>query len=203
MRGSKKNQLKFGGVGPSASTIHHYVADLNCVGESPLKKGPTGSIETVAYKALCTAFSSKIRIMQLNGKAATRTKQIQWLMDTMKYKKQQATDLLVRLSRDCADNLTAGKINHVEERRVKWTTYANLDLWFSAWEKVLDKYGFIERDPMNGKPSIPQQMLRNILNFDETSLSLDGSTVTRGGRPAVMYQDHRLPQLGKSTSKTS
>ena len=68
---------------------------------------------------------------------------------------------------------------------------------------MLDEYGFIECNPMDGKPAIPQQMLRNILNFDETSLSLDGSTLTRGGRPAVVYQDHRLPQLGKSTSKTS
>jgi hypothetical protein len=97
--------------------------------------------------------------MQLNGKAVTHRKQIQWLMDTMKYNQQQATGLLVLLSRDCADNLTAGKINHVEERRVKWTTYTNLDLWFSAWEKVLDNYGFIEHDLKNGKPSIPQQML--------------------------------------------
>ena len=55
-----------------------------------------GNIEEVAYKALCTAFSSKIQIMQLNGKASTRSKQIQWLMDAMKYKKQQATNLWVR-----------------------------------------------------------------------------------------------------------
>ena len=68
---------------------------------------------------------------------------------------------------------------------------------------MLDDYGFIKRDPLNGKPFIPQQMPWNILNFDETSLSLDGSTVIRGGCPAVMYQDHHLPQLGKSTSKTS
>jgi len=199
---AKKIQFKFG-VGPSASTIHRYVANMNKVGESPLKMGHNGKIEPVVYKALCTALSSKVRIMQLNGKIATRRKQIEWLMDAMKYKKQQATDLLVRLSRDCAGGLNAGKINHVEERRVKWTTFTNLDLWFSAWEKMLDEYGFIERDPMDGKAAIPQQMLRNILNFDETSLSLDGSTVTRGGRPPVVYQDPRLPQLGKSTSKTS
>lgn len=124
----QKNSIKFGGIGPSASAIHQYVTNLNRVGKYLLKKGPSGNIESCAYKALCAAFSSKIQIMQLNGKAATRTKQIQWLIDAMKYKKQQATDLLVRLSRDCASNLTASKINHVEERRVKWTTFTNLDL---------------------------------------------------------------------------
>jgi hypothetical protein len=38
---------------------------------------------------------------------------------------------------------------------------------------------------------------------DEMPFSLDGSTVTRGGCPAVMYQDHHLSQLGKMTSKSS
>ena len=32
------------GVGPSASTIHHYVSDLGLVGASPHKTGPEGSI---------------------------------------------------------------------------------------------------------------------------------------------------------------
>ena len=123
-------------------------------------------------------------------------------MKAMTYKRQQGTDLL-ELSRDCANDITAGKINHVEERRVKWMTYSNLDLWFSHWEKVLNELGFSEYDLSGGNPTIPEKMLRNILNFDEMCLSLDGSTVTRGGRPPVEFQDPRLPELGRSTSKTS
>ena len=191
------------GVGPSASAIHHYVKNLNRVGESPLKMGNGGNIEAVAYKALCAAFASNVRIKQLNGKASTRGNQIEWLIKAMKYTKQRATDLWVRLSRDCAGDIAAGKINHVEERRVKWTTFTNLDLWFSSWEKLLDEKGFLEYDSNGNNPTIPERLLPNILNFDETSLSLDGSTVTRGGRPPVQFQDQRLPQLGKSTSKTS
>ncbi len=34
-------------------------------------------------------------------------------------------------------------------------------------------------------------------------LSLDGSSINRGGRPAAYYHDPRLPQVGISTSKTS
>jgi hypothetical protein len=45
---AKQIQLKFGGVGPSASTIHRYVADLNHVGESPMKKGSYWK-----YRKLC------------------------------------------------------------------------------------------------------------------------------------------------------
>ena len=59
------------GMGPSTSTIHHYVLHLNYVGRSPLKMGHGGGIEAVAYKALCTAFASMVRIQQLNGKAST------------------------------------------------------------------------------------------------------------------------------------
>ena len=46
-------------------------------------------------------------------------------------------------------------------------------------------------------------MLTNILNFDKTALSFDGSTITRGGRPSVSFEDPRLPRTGKPTSKSS
>jgi hypothetical protein len=50
---------------------------------------------------------------------------------------------------------------------------------------------------------IAEDKLRNILNFDETCLSLDGSTLKRGGRPAACRSDSRLPQVGTMTSKAS
>jgi hypothetical protein len=54
---------KFHGIGPSKSTIQHYVVDLNIKGESPKKRGPVGYISQVAYKALCVAFASMLRII--------------------------------------------------------------------------------------------------------------------------------------------
>ncbi len=39
------------------------------------------------------------------------------------------------------------------------------------------------------------------LNFDETSLSLDGSSINQGGRPAAYWFDLRLPQVGITTAK--
>ena len=52
-----------------------------------------------------------------------------------------------------------------------------LDLWFDAWEKVLGETGFFETD-ISGNHTILDCRLHNILNFDETSLSLDGSTIS-------------------------
>ena len=88
--------------------------------------------------------------------------------------------------------MVAGKVKFAEERRVKWTTYYNLDLWFSSWERTLDDLGFFEYDSFNNR-SIPDHILTKILNFDETALSFDGSTITQGGRPAVSFEDARLP----------
>ena len=201
---AEKIKTKFNGVGPSASTIHHYVVNLGLVGVSPLKMGPEGSIPQLQYKALCTAVSSKLRINQLNAKGGNSiAKQIQWIMKTMNYTKTQATPLWKRVTRDTASmNTVAGKVKCAEDRRIQWTTYHNLDLWFDSWEKTLDELGFFHMDS-NNERFIPEHLQRNILNFDETSLSLDGSTVTRGGRPPVEFEDDRLPRVGKPTSKTS
>jgi len=170
---------------------------------SPMKKGPEGNIPSVVYKALCSALGSKVRICQLNAKeTCTRTKQMQWIMKVFGYNNQQASKLWERVCRDTAIDMVAGKVKYAEEQRVKWTTFYNLDLWFSSWERSLDELGFFECDD-SGERIIPDHKLRNILNFDETCLSLDGSSLSRGGHPSMLFEDPRLPRVGKPTLKTS
>ena len=45
--------------------------------------------------------------------------------------------------------------------------------------------------------------MQNILNFDETCLSVDGSEGRRGGRPEIVLHDPRFPMTGKATNKDS
>jgi hypothetical protein len=97
--------------------------------------------------------------------------------------------------------MKASKVKYAEERRVEWTTFYNLNLWFSSWEKILDELGFFERDSVDNN-IIPNSKLMNILNFDETCLSLDGSMIGQGGHPPVVFEDPRLLQVGKPTSKS-
>ena len=104
-------------------------------------------------------------------------------------------EILKQLACDTAINISSGKLNFAEERRVRWTTYQNLELWFDTWERELLKLGLMQLD-VRGYPHIPRDKLRQILNFDETSLSLDGSSINRGGRPAAYWFDPRLPQVG-------
>lgn len=171
---------------------------------SPRKTGPEGNISALMYKSLCTAFGSFMRINQINscGGNNSRTKMIPVLAQTTHLSIATCTELIRRLCRDTAIDMKADKMYFAEERRVRWTTYSNLELWFSSWEKTLLELGFLEPD-CSGKLIIPSEQLRNILNFDETCLSLDGSSINRGGRPAAYYHDPRLPQVGISTSKTS
>ncbi len=70
------------------------------------------------------------------------------------------------------------------------------------WERELLKHGLMELDARE-LPHIPCQKLHQILNFDETSLSLDGSSINRGGRPAAYWFDPRLPQVGITMAKSA
>jgi len=197
-------KAKHKGFGPSRSTIHHYVVDLGLVGMSPLKPGPEGNIPALIYKSLCMAYGSFLRINQINARGGdnSRSRMIPILAEAMHISISSSADLIKRLCRDTAVDMKADKLSFAEERRVRWTTFHNLELWFNSWEKSLHDLGLMEEDG-SGKLIIPEHQLRNILNFDETCLSLDGSSINRGGRPAAYYHDPRLPQVGISTSKTS
>ena len=57
-------------------------------------------------------------------------------------------------------------------------------------------YGFATVNT-NGELAFDIEMMKRILNLDETCMSLDGGNGNRGGRP------NRFPQLGKATSKSA
>ena len=90
----------------------------------------------------------------------------------------------------------------MEQRRILWTTYKNLKLWFDNWKQFLEELGFAHRND-DCDLVVPPDQLARILNFDETCLSLDGSKGNRGGRPEVIFFNPNFPQLGRGTSKTS
>jgi hypothetical protein len=76
-------------------------------------------------------------------------------------------------------------------------------LWFNNWEDKLVEQGFADRDLTTNKIySLHPNQLKRILNFDETCLSLDGSTSKRGGHPKVILFDPRFPVVSKATSKS-
>ena len=127
---------------------------------------------------LCMAYGSFLRINQINGRGGdnSRTKLIPLIAETMKIAVKSSEWLIKRLCRDTAMDIKADKVSFAEERRVRWTTFSNLQMWFNNWETTLIDLGFMEDDG-SGKYIIPDDQLRNILNFDETCLSLDGGVL--------------------------
>ncbi|KAL7546421.1 hypothetical protein ACHAWF_015054 [Thalassiosira exigua] len=116
--------------------------------------------------------------------------------------------LFNRLIHETAIDLHAAKAKSGEERRIRWTTYNNLKMWFENWERDLLELGFAKvaighPDHEDGEVYIPSDQMKNIINFDETCLSLDGSQGARGGQPEVVFFDPNLPNPGKGTSKSS
>ena len=113
----------------------------------------------------------------------------------------KARDFLKRVL--CAVNLKAAKVKNWEDSHIRWTTYKNLSLWFDNWEYDLVELGFAYYNPITNKVCIPKEQLINILNFDETCMSLDRSTQNHGSQPELILCDPRFPQVGKAASKSS
>ncbi len=86
-----------------------------------------------------------------------------------------------------------------------WTSYKNLKTWFGTWKENFLDLGFAKQVAVGTSLDviIPEDQLKNIINLDETCLSLDGSKSFRGGPPEVIFYDPRFPQLGVGTSKSA
>ncbi|KAL7483109.1 hypothetical protein ACHAW6_008757 [Cyclotella cf. meneghiniana] len=79
-----------------------------------------------------------MQIKQLNGHGTGITSKI--LIEQLKKctKSVIALDrkhLLNCLLQSTALELTSGRSNNAEERRVRWTTYFNIKSWFDNWER--------------------------------------------------------------------
>ncbi len=62
-----KAKKEFDGVGLSNVTFRRYNS-ANIAGMSPLKIGAKGGVPACAFKSLCIAFESFIRIQQINSR---------------------------------------------------------------------------------------------------------------------------------------
>ena len=82
--------------------------------------------------------------------------------------------LLDRILKETAVELLLKVSDNVKDRRVRWMTYINLKSWFLNWERDLELLGFASRNK-EGDLVIPEDQLAQILNVDESCLSMDGS----------------------------
>ena len=161
---------------------------------SPKKMGTRGNLPLPAFNTICTAFHSFVTIHQINGKGGELNRRR--LRDRVnrvlgKDSINLSYKMLDRILAETAVELHSSKVNGVEERRILWTTYNNLKMWFGNWKIDLLNLGFATQTD-EGDIIICDDQLRRILNLDETCLSLDGSKGNCGGRPEVTFYNPRF-----------
>ena len=188
----------------SVRTVQHYVKNHR-LDMSPQKTGPRpGLMPKESFETLLDAFQSFVQINQINCQPNKNrlTKLNRCVHKAVGFKSYSESRSLVNQLRSRGGvDLSAQCIPSCEERRVRWTTYDNIKLWFDSWKRTLLEYRFMFfRD---GEFVIPDSQLRRIINLDESNLSLDGSTETRGGRGGAALWDTSLPMIGQPVNKSN
>jgi len=202
---------KLYGSNISPKTVGRYVRE-GMIGVSPMKKGPAGDIPRPMYTSLKMAYATFLQLEQAESKTQSTLKQMSLRVNQCVNESgnnvKRSDDLAKRLKRDTADLFDVNKANVMEQRRLQWTTYDNMKVWYDTWKETLIDLGFgRERTAADGNTCkgevmfFPGQTSR-IINIDETDGSLDDTTGQRGGRPSMVFTAPDLAGGGTSVNKS-
>ena len=189
-------------VSLSKSTINEYVA-RGMIGQFPIARGYQGLLPPHAFSLLVLATESKIQIDQVNSGSPERNELIRainrccGIVDSEGGRPKET--LFERVMRKTSVRLNVAVSPPVEERRLRWTTYANLLMWFKNFRAFLLEKGFA-REGGEGEEELvfEESQLRRIINVDETEISLDGSKTNSGGRRPISFYNPNLPMASRS-----
>ncbi len=194
----------------SPKTVGRYVRK-GMIGMSPMKKGPASDIPRAIYTSLKMAFATFLQLEQAESKTQSTMKQMSLRVNQCVNEaghNKQHDDLAKKLKRDTADLFDCSKANVMEQRRLQWTTYDNLKVWFDTWKETVIDLGFgRERTLEDGNAGegevvfYPGQKER-IVNIDETDGSLDDTTGQRGGRPPMVFTVPDMAGGGTAVNKS-
>jgi hypothetical protein len=192
----------------TTKTASRYVKD-GLVGSSPKKKGPVGPFPKQTYHALKGAYVTFLKLEQAESLKQSNRREMAILVNaTVNHGGLNKTrdDLTRKLSKDTADQFDVGKANVQEQRRVKWTTKYNLDIWFSTWKDTLKDLGFAREktstDEAEGELFFFPGQMERIGNIDETDGSIDDTTGQRGGRPPMTFHDPKIAGGATAVNKS-
>jgi hypothetical protein len=133
------------------------------IGISPLRRGPKGVMDKLHFKNLCVAAESYIIINQNSGNSRKCTyRKLCALIEKVARGINVDSDpclaqhLLQRVLKHSSINLNELKSKQVEDRRIRWTNYKNISMWFDNWERDLVELRTALLDPSTNKPYIPK-----------------------------------------------
>ncbi len=120
---------------------------------SLLKHGVKGDVPTCAFKLLCIAFKSFIRIQQINSRQGkiTYKKLVARINKLLRhdYWLKMLQCILLAMAKD----LDALTMHIAKDWQVRWTTFSNISSWFDNWEFDSVELGFATRGPTERLPS--------------------------------------------------
>ena len=97
--------------------------------------------------------------------------------------------LMVKLADKVHVNTTSSKM---EQRRLEWTTFQNINKWFDSLKEFFVKNKFArvatEEDKLKGVEGelvFLESQTHRIINLDESEVSTDGTSKLSGGRPVT------------------
>ena len=178
------------------------------VNESPSRSGPPGKFPEEIRKALVGAYHSYVSLTQANGTAQCTQKELGRRMECSLQPagyRINGRHFVQIFDRELADQYSVQQKNNMEKRRVEWTTYSNLKLWFDMWKGFLLQQGFAHL-PMNGESEevvFFEDQERRIINLDETDLSLDRTDGKGYGRKPTVKVAKDTPTGNEVKNKSN
>ena len=196
----------------SAKTVSRMIREGR-IGTSPMKRGPSGHFPRSIWTSMKNAFVTFIKLEQANSKKQsslmTLSKRVNVLVNAAGFWKS-GNDLARKLKSETAHLFEIDTMNLQEARRLQWTTYGNLNVWFETFKHTLIDLGFAREkkedgteDHISGELVFFEGQTRRILNVDETDGTLDNTNGKRGGRKPMVFYAPDVGGGGSSASKSS
>lgn len=135
----RKRSLKKG-------TLYNYVNN-SLIGSSPRKKGPA----PVLPPQFLDLLDCHVSMTQLQGTEETKPRMLKALIGAAlkgtQFESMSEDYIYTMFRRKYPETVHPAKAMEMEERRMLWTTFPNLNKWFDGTKACLIHYGYVEDKP--------------------------------------------------------
>ena len=195
-------------------TVRRYVGrrQLGCIPRwgGGRKSIVPHDIQTALDSAVITYIQLTNAEMKQQPNRPLITKKLNACLEKGGTKFSQGSKVYDRMMNRLGDKIEVNDHNSVvEQRRLEWTTWSNINVWFDTLKHFFVTMGFArlktkEDGDIEGELVFLKFQTDRILNLDESEVSTDGTTKISGGRPSTKLSsaDTSLPK-GASTGNKS
>ncbi len=118
------------------------------INKSPIKQGPKPALPS----NLLDLLQCHVSMCQLSGTGECRPKSMKAIIGAAikntPFKDRLSVEYIYKkLRHHYPDKIQQSKAMKVEDWRMNWTTYANLNLWFDGSKDCLIRYGYVSDTP--------------------------------------------------------